>query len=673
MSLLQHRPRYLPLAFILWGGYLCVLYYIQFPFPFREAENPYLAFGFLGWVTLLAITTGATILRGLRLTYRSPAERLILSAAVGFGGIAYLVFALGLLHLLYPGVMYALLGLLTVISFREIKPTFETLRYYLTRAYALTASDLFPGALLLFLLGYHGLGTLVPPIFFDTLVYHLAMPKWYILQHGLTYCPYNFYSNFPFTIEMLYTLGLLVHGPILVKGLNYVIHLLMLAGLYSLARTYFQHRVALLSVIIFYTIPWVGITSFLIYIDIGLGCYFWLAMYAFLNWISRKETDWLWLCGLLTGVMLGIKYLAANGALIVGFSILGVLGWRARASWKARSEAMNLAGMWRQFQPILYFAVPAFLIGSPWYLKSWLWAGNPVYPFIFGGRDWDFARLQSYLTQYQLSPGIVHGNSLDFLRIPWHLVFPFESFDLSIGPILLIFLPLLLFFNKIAPLIKYFLVVSVVFLIGWVNSSQQFRFLIPVFPFLSVACAYTFSEGILNSARQWLRLLGWVTLCLCLLLNVLREMSYIHSTFAPFNVMMGLESKEAYLSRQLADLYPITQYANNHLPADAKLLYIGETRGYYADRWFIANTAEDKTMIVEVTHAASDAHDLRERLQALGITHIIFNRREATRLQREYQYFYWKTPEDQQKFEEFFRTHVHALHSINESDLLEIR
>ena len=135
---------------------------------------------------------------------------------------------------------------------------------------------------------------------------------------------------------------------------------------------------------------------------------------------------------------------------------------------------------------------------------------------------------------------------------------------------------------------------------------------------------------------------------------------------------MGLESKHKYLSRLLPDLYPITQYADEMLPPDAQILYIGDTRGYYADRKFIANTAHDKTVIVELTRQANTIGDLADKLRAIGITHIIFNKREGGRLHKDYKYLQWKTPEDEAKIREFYQKHLKLLHTINDSDLLEI-
>ena len=69
---------------------------------------------------------------------------------------------------------------------------------------------------------------------------------------------------------------------------------------------------------------------------------------------------------------------------------------------------------------------------------------------------------------------------------------------------------------------------------------------------------------------------------------------------------------------------------------------------------------------------AKDVNELLEKLKILGVTHIIFNKREGTRLNTQYQYLHWKTAEDEAKFWEFYRNHLKLLHTINDSELLEI-
>ena len=188
-------------------------------------------------------------------------------------------------------------------------------------------------------------------------------------------------------------------------------------------------------------------------------------------------------------------------------------------------------------------------------------------------------------------------------------------------------------------------------------------------PFFSIASGYAVSEGI---SRNGLRKFGYLLLFVLLFSNIAEELVSLQTAFRPFSVIMGTESKHDYLSRQLPTFYPITNYANENLPFDAKILFIGETRGYYSDRVFIAGTAHDRTPIVDFAYEARDAEDLHKRLKASGITHLIFNKREIARLNKQYNYFNWKTEEDMKKFSEFYHQHVKILTTINDSELLEI-
>ena len=50
---------------------------------------------------------------------------------------------------------------------------------------------------------------LSPEVFYDSQVYHLADPFAWAKQHKITFLPWNFFSNFPFTFEMLFGAGLM--------------------------------------------------------------------------------------------------------------------------------------------------------------------------------------------------------------------------------------------------------------------------------------------------------------------------------------------------------------------------------------------------------------------------------------------------------------------------------
>lgn len=651
-------PKYLPHFFLIWALLLLTIYFFWFPLPQPNAENPYPAFALSFWTILVIIASGNAILELFRITFRHWMEKFIFSAGLGFVLLAYLTLGLGFAHGLYSKMAYVVLFTFTLVFSKNIVSLLRNFLSHAMQPRQFSLNEVLWIALILFLLIFHFLGTLVPPIFFDSLVYHLAIPKLYILHHKIFYYPYNFFSNFPFTIEMLYTFGLLLQSSIVVKCLNYALHLLMLASFYAFARRYFLRRTALIGVLIFYSITWVGLTSFLLYIDLGLACYFWLAAYTFFIWVERKELGWLILSGIFTGVMLGIKYLAVYGTFILILNLLAFLIWQ---SFSARRSPDNIpARSWYHY--VCFFGLPAALIASPWYIKNFIFTGNPIYPFIFGGRDWDLVMVQSYMDKF-------HDNLesiWEFFRLPWTLIF---DKPISLSPVFLIFLPVLFFVKQIPLLIKVLLFNSFIFILLWANGSQQTRFLIPIFPFMSLCTAYAISEGI---KFHVVKKFAYGVLILLCSSSICFELIYIDAIFSPFSVIMGTESRHEYLERKLPTLYPITQYANEHLPSEAVILYIGDTRGYYSDRPFIANTAHDRTVIVELAHQAIDAADLRQKLTELGVTHIIFNKREGSRLHSQYRYLQWKTAEDAKKFVNFTQSHLKLLHAINESELLEI-
>jgi hypothetical protein len=55
----------------------------------------------------------------------------------------------------------------------------------------------------------------------DGLAYHLAAPKVYLRHGRIHFIPYDSHTDFPFTMEMLYSLGLALAGAPLAKLLHW--------------------------------------------------------------------------------------------------------------------------------------------------------------------------------------------------------------------------------------------------------------------------------------------------------------------------------------------------------------------------------------------------------------------------------------------------------------------
>jgi hypothetical protein len=63
-------------------------------------------------------------------------------------------------------------------------------------------------------------------------------------------------------------------------------------------------------------------------------------------------------------------------------------------------------------------------------------------------------------------------------------------------------------------------------------------------------------------------------------------------------------------------------YMNQNLPADSKVLFLGEAQGYYCDRDHVAATIFDYNPFWVAARQAVDSEDLLARVRKMGITHI---------------------------------------------------
>jgi hypothetical protein len=98
-----------------------------------------------------------------------------------------------------------------------------------------------------------------------------------------------------------------------------------------------------------------------------------------------------------------------------------------------------------------------------------------------------------------------------------------------------------------------------------------------IFPPLSIVTAYTFwNLPFSHRNKKWV--LGGVSILLFYhLLMFFGDTSILR----PFNYLFDSQSKEVFLMEHGVEYYPVIQYANSHLPADSKILFVAELRGYY--------------------------------------------------------------------------------------------
>lgn len=584
--------------------------------------HPLLAIPISIAILLVATAFGRRIIGLLRIDAGSPIEESVFGMGLGLGALAYFTLVVGLLGFLYWYVILALIIIMCLASLPWIRLTVYEMSAYICENAKLhmrvsdsliTFSAVALGALAL-------ISALAPPsgMEWDSLAYHLAVPKLYLNHHSVYYVLFTSHSNFPFLTEMLYTVGLAFGSVGTAKLFHYAMYILTALAILSLGRRHFSPVTGKVGALIFMSAPVVFYEAGIAYADISTAFYVIAAVYAFLNWEQTRSSRWLVLCGMMGGFALGTKVLAAIP--IIGICLL-VLAY-----------SVSVREWGKGFKLALLTGCAALAVGSVWYIKSYIYTGNPVYPFmyeIFGGRNWSQAAADAYKIE-QSSFGM--GKTFpDLLMLPWNLLAHGTEFTnrqaanvfALIGPAFLGLLPITVFIGKLRKPIISVSFLSVLSVGAWFILMQHSRYLIPIIPLLSVLAA----EGV-SAANENLRIgrhaaNSFVAFCiiLCLIPGFILGQTVL-------GAVTGQMPPDEYLSKTL-DVYDAEKYINDNLPQNAKIVLFDEVRGFYLDREYIWGNPNHHELIPwnQLTTGENMVDWFREH----DFTHVLINWKFAGR------------------------------------------
>lgn len=606
-------------AALLWTmGLLVDFYRVHKPFGVEQAVA---ALGTL-WsviaavaIALLGLALGHGLLRWGRFQVESPLETLVWAWGGGLGSMALVMLGIGLAGGLYRLAFFLLTPVALLVLRRDVravlrlfKPTWAELASWPR------ALRLFWGVVLVLTLTL----ALTPPTAWDALQYHLDGPRLYIEKHrifsidsiGLAYSGLT---------EMLFSWAMLLADDIAAQLVHWAYGVALLMILYLGGRRVSPERpwlpVALLGSVpmVLTLLPWA-------YNDLTLAFYQVAALMAMFRWRERGEARWAVLSGVLCGFGIGTKYTAA---VIIPALALLILVWPN--SWRGR-----MAG-W------LGLGLGAAAVSAPWLLRNWALWGNPVYPYLFGGRYWDHLRDEWH---HRIGSGI-GWNWLAILRLPWtaSLGLMDVSFrEARTGPFWVIALPLVLgalLWPRHVPdaerrpragaaaALLVFGVQFAVWTLGVIQSRALFqaRLLLPTLVVFTLPTAWALVQlAQLDMSQFSLRRFMLVVLTLVLVLNLVDlTLEWVHES--PLSYLAGMESRSASLTRRLGASFTTMQEINQRLSADDKVLFLWEPRGYYCR---IPNQPDHildrmRHLIALEGNAAGVARRLREQ----GYTHVL--------------------------------------------------
>ncbi|MBA4421150.1 MAG: hypothetical protein C0391_08375 [Anaerolinea sp.] len=579
-------------------------------------------------VLFIAIGLGSIATRPFKQDTWSSLERLVIHLPVGLAVIGYAVFFLGLMGWIKPLHLLILLTVAGILSFTSsvsiLVKIFNTLLgcKKTWSDFSIPKKVLFSAGLLALLLLL--LQAFTPPWDYDGLAYHIQGPRLFLQAGRILPLPENWFTFYPSTWEMVYLLGMGLGSDIFARLIHFATLILFLLATYAFGKRFISATGGWVAGASLLGIPILLLWGNAAYTDIAWGLFQFLAIALLLEWNSDRKPRMLILAGMIQGLALGSKYLALSG---VGVLMVVVL-------WQSAWDGKKLAGLKQPVLNGLFFGLAALIIGLPWYLKNYLWTGNPVFPLYLPQHVIDPIQFQTWM-DYVNSFG-TGKRWYDYLLLPINLYLQHEKFGTFMGsmeiasPIFLaaVAYPLIRkgLGSRLTRTLDLLGIITLLFFLSWAVGSQQTRFLLPVFPGLSILS----SVVLLALARgQKSKRLGRVFLTGLvggMVVVTLIFMGIYIGLLSPQNVILGMETKSGFLRRVLGD-YPALEYINNNLPESARVMSLWDGRGYYCESKCLPDV--DQSRWVTMVEQSDDIHILSNRFQEEGISHLFFSKEDV--------------------------------------------
>jgi len=641
-------PKIAPERWLPWVCGLAALFSVHLALRyFGGIAAPGLIAAALLVLVLLTITgCGRLLLRSFGIRGTTESEKTLLGATLGLGLLSQAVFLLAALGILRTWTVSALLGVFWIVGFTELRSLASSLSgdWSLLRDRPLMAGSV------LLLLGLMFWLTWVPPHYYDSLVYHLPLAASYAREGALHTRPDLLFSHFPQNAEMLFTLSLLLGSDILAKMFSWLATFLSVWWLLELGKREVPVPVILLACLSVCTHTAVMLLTPTAYVETFVMLWITAAVLSFLRWRADADEDdmprgWLALAGVFAGLGVGTKYYAGICPGILGLYLVG--RW-LHSRWPGRESRLTVASRARDS---LLFFITAAAAGLPWLLKNLYFIGNPVFPFLYKlfpgrGTGWaqdTAARYFGVMTEY----GHLEGGWLkDLLQFPYLAASGSARFgggaDIlgSLGwGLLFITLPLAAWAAWRKRHLRWLALYCAAHWALWFSTGVVLRFLVVLVPLLSLLAAngvYQAWTRIGTAAKTALAgalgILLWMNLALFLYVNIVVD---------NFSVLLGERSRGEFLSRKL-DYYPCAARARDAVAPNARILVVGEQRGYYIEQPNTVTTPMAANRFVTAANAASGPEDLARKLrEEEGIGYLLVVPREGARLGEQYGVFHF--------------------------------
>jgi hypothetical protein len=417
--------------------------------------------------------------------------------------------------------------------------------------------------------------------------YHLGNVARIWKHHGFDWGFRSMYSYFSQGMEMLFLVAFMFGGYSAAAMVHFaflnVLPLLMVVY----GRRFGFPRAGVFGAILVYACPVVGADGVAAYNDLAVATLIFAVFYLLQVWDELKSSKILILIGLLCGAAFAIKYTA----LLVFPVALAFACWR-------RARLSDLAGL----------TASAGVVTAPWIGRNWIWAGNPMAPFLnawFPNPYYHAGMEKIYVETLRHYQGIRH-----LWEIPLQLTMRGSLVEGLAGPAFLLAPLALLALRprqgseggqaRQGPML---LAAAVLFAVpAYFNTGA--RFLIPALPFVALALGLGLSQspGVLWAVAVFHAVVCWPTV-----LSTYCDHWAWRVASIPVKAALRMEPEWPYILRRLGDLQ-LKARIEQAVPPGEKIFSFAGRPDAYIDRDIVVQYESTLGNLVQDILQAPGAH-----------------------------------------------------------------
>ena len=545
-----------------------------------------------------------------------PAGRAV-AFALGMGAWGLGVLLLGSAGALHPAVVGAAVLLCSVLAFRGARPA----------PFAKTTPGVRGETLLVLLLAgvsaayavLMAASAFAPETAFDALNVYLPYARASAATRRIAFAPNNWNSSMPMLPVMAYATAFLFSGQHLAKLINAGCWLACGGVVYAFAARRWSRVHGAAAAALVWSSPVALYEATTSLIDLPFALFSAVALMALLEWTAGASPAWLRLSAAALGLALGCKY----HALFLAPPILAVLAWEIAAVRKRPWGELVRAAV--------SYGIIAGALWLPWLVRAWLYTRNPVFPLansLFKSPYFTPAMDSAARAAYRLE-GVGDGWR-ELLKLPWLVTFEPGPFRGTLGVVFLPALAAALLLRRRIPEVRYLALVTGIFFYEWALTAQEVRYLLPLLPALAWIAAVALFGGAPDPKRPRSALSTWAGAAVvagCALSSWptvyprwTREWTYWHSYQSPWRLLLGRQSAEEFLRRDVPS-FAVYDWVNAHLTDRNRILLLNDASQFYSRvPTLYSYTVEGEEVLLQPT-----VERLLERLSESRIDHVLLN------------------------------------------------